>query len=188
MVIVHWSILLTSHFGRHGMLLMRGATSAADGRAPRLPSTAQTCMPTGPALGARIPVPVRSRTALPATQRASPVHARCRPQTAPRHHHRRREPARPLASAAGRAQAPGRFPHLLERIPAASRRPPRARRTPPLDPSPLGGPRAGTRSRRESRGAIDTRLSSRARSGGSATSTPALVRDRVESPATNAQQ
>ena len=146
--------------------------------APRLPSTAQTCMSTGPALGAQIPVPVRSRKPLPATKRASPMHARCRPQTAPSHRHRRREPARPLASAAGRTQAPGCFPHLLERIPAASRRPPRARHTPPLHPSPLSGPRAGTQSRRKSRGAIDTTLRSRARSGGSAASSPALVHGR----------
>ena len=92
--------------------------------------------------------------------------------------HRRREPARPLAPAAGRAQALGRFPYLLERVPTASRRPPRARRTPPLHPSPLSGPRAGTQSRRKSRGAIDTTLRSRARSGGSAASSPALVHGR----------
>ena len=138
-------------------------------------------MSTGPALGARIPVPVRSRKPLPATQRASPMHARCRPQTAPSHRHRRREPARPLASAASRARAPRRPPHILEPIPDAGQHPCCTRHTPQLDQQPICAPSRGARRRCDVRGAIDTILSPRARSDGSATSMSAMAQDRVKS-------
>ena len=85
-------------------------------------------------------------------------------------HHRRREPTRPLPSTASRTKALGRCPDLLEPIPDAGRHPCGTRHTPQLDQQPICEPSRGARRRCDVRGAIDTRSSSRALSGGSTTS------------------
>ena len=96
-------------------------------------------------------------------------------------HHRRREPTRPLPSTASRTKALGRCPDLLEPIPDAGRHLCGTRHTPQLDQQPICAPSRGAWRRCDVRGAIDTILSPRARSDGSATSMSAMAQDRVKS-------
>ena len=95
-------------------------------------------------------------------------------------HHQRREPTRPLPSTASRTRALRRCPDLLEPIPDAGRHLCGTRHTPQLDQQPICAPSRGARRRCDVRGAIDTRSSSRALSGGSTTSTQALMQVQVD--------